>query len=240
MDQLAAKQNKFVFWTLKRVLYTLVLASLVCLTSSKGVEAANTPTFSQTINAGVLSTDILDASRVSVSSPSVSMSTKSFLFTCASGGSASTGTFGSNTQRIYVINPSAANNGWTLTMAATSGTTSTWSDGGSNTYDFNDASSSGCADGADADSVAGQLSVDPSAATLTTDCTGCSTTNVTKGSNSSFAEGSVDSITLLSASAASDDVWRGYLTGVGLSQTIPAEQPAASYTINMTLTATAL
>lgn len=238
MNQLLTTRSTL-FHTLKRALLSLLLIPVLTFSSS-GVEAANTPTFNQTINAGVLSTDILDASRVTVASPSVSMSTKSFLFTCASGGSASTGTFGSNTQRIYVINPSAANNGWTLTMAATSGTTSTWTDGGSNTYDFNDSSSSGCGDGADADSAAGQLTIDPSVSTLTTDCTSCSTTNVTKGSNASFAEGSVDSVTLLSASAASDDIWRGYLTGVSLSQTIPAEQTPASYTINMTLTATAL
>ena len=218
----------------------MVLAMGVTIAGGMVASAASTPTFNQTINAGVLSTDILDASRVSVSSPSVAMSTQSFLFNCASGGSASTGTFGSNTQRIYVINPNGANNGWTLTMAATSGATALWSDGGTNTYDFNDATSSGCTDGADADSKGGQLTVDPSVSTLTTDCSGCTTTSVTKGSSSAFVETSQNSITLLSAALASDDVWRGYLTGVALSQAIPAEQPAASYTINMTLTATAL
>ena len=50
----------------------------------------------------------------------------------------------------------------------------------------------------------------------------------------------LDSVTLLNAAAASDDIWRGYLTGVGMSQTIPAEQPADSYSVNMTLTAAAI
>ena len=223
-----------------RSILSLFLMAVVANASVGNAKAASTPTFNQTINAGVLSTDILDASRVPVASPSVAMTTKSFLFSCASGASASTGTFGSGTQRIYVINPSGANNGWTLTMAATAGPTAVWSDGGTNTYDFNDATTAGCTDGVDTDTKAGQLTVDPSVSTLTTDCTSCVATNVTKGSSAAFVETTTNSVTLLSAALASDDVWRGYLTGVTLSQTIPAEQPAASYTINMTLTATAL
>lgn len=224
---------------MRRILASMLIVT-VAVSISGVADAASTPTFSQTINVGVLSTDILDASRNPVTSPSVAMTAKSFLFACASGASASTGTLGSSTQRIYVINPAGANNGWTLTMAATAGATALWSDGASDSYDFNDATTSGCTDGADTDTKAGQLSVDPSVSTLTTDCVSCSTSSVTKGSSSAFVEGTLNNITLLSAAAAADDVWRGYLTGIGLSQTIPAETPAASYTINMTLTATAL
>jgi len=213
----------------------------VIVISSSGVAyAANTPTFNQTITSGGLSTDILDASRVSVASPSATMSPKGFSFTCLTGGSASTGTLGTDSQRLYVVNPSGANNGWTLTIAATSGATALWSDGGSNTYDFNDAGTAGCSDGADADTKAGQLTIDPSVGTLTADCTSCTTANITKGSTSAFVEGTQNNVTLLNAALASDDVWRGYLTGATLSQTIPAETPGAAYTINMTLTATAL
>jgi hypothetical protein len=223
-----------------RIVCSLCLALAVIAATSSGARSASTPTFNQTINPGVLSTDILDASRVAVGSPSVAMTTKSFLFACGSGANASTGTLGSGSQRVYIINPGGANNGWTLTMAATGGATAVWSDGGTNTYDFNDATTAGCTDGADTDTKIGQLSVDPSVSTLTTDCNSCTTTNVTKGSSSAFVETSQNSITLMSATLASDDVWRGYLTGIALSQTIPAEQPAATYTINMTLTATAL
>src|SRR5688572_23548590 len=81
--------------------------------------AANTTDVTQTINAGTLSTDIMDASRVTVGSPSFAMSAKTFSFDCQAGGSASTGTLGSNTQRVYVSNPDGADSGWTLTMAAT-------------------------------------------------------------------------------------------------------------------------
>lgn len=214
----------------------VLLAFVIPLTSLQLVGAANTPTLNQTINAGVLSTDILDASQVTVASPSFSMSAKTLAFTCQSGGSASTGTLGSGSQRVYVINPGGANNGFTLTIAATSGPTALWTAGGS-TFDFNDTNA--CTDGADTDTKAGQLTIDPAVATLAADCTSCVLTNVTKGSSSAFVEGALNSVTLLTASLASDDVWRGYITGAGLSQVIPAEQAAGSYTINMTLTATA-
>lgn len=204
--------------------------------------AASNSDFSQTINAGTLTTDILDASRAAVASPSVSMSAKNFSFDCQAGGSASTGTFGTNTQRIYVNNPNGANNGWTLTIAATSGATARWANGGSTAFiDFNDptGTTAGCSDGVDADSNSGQLTINPSAGTLTTDCGSCTTSNISKGSSSSFNQGTTDNITLLNAAASSDDIWRGYLTGATVSQTIPAETPADSFTINLTLTATA-
>lgn len=225
---------------MKKIKYVAALAMAILVAGGVPLTAlaANNSTFNQTINAGVLSTDILNASQATVASPSVSMTAKGFSFTCQSGGNASTGTFGSNSERIYVSNPDAADNGWTLTLAATSGATAVWTAGG-NTFDFNDSGSSGCSDGADADTKGGQLTVDPSAGTITTDCGSCTATNITKGSSTAFVQGTTDSITLLTAAAGSDDVWRGYLTGAGLSQTIPAETPAGSYSINMTLTATA-
>lgn len=210
----------------------MFVAALVVVGGSN-VYAANNSTFNQTINAGVLATDVLDASHVTVASPAVAMSAKSFSFDCQSGANASTGSFGSSSQRIYVTNPGGANSGWTLTAAATGGVTSTWANGGATqTFDFNSAAGSGCTNG--------QMSINPSAGTLTADCLTCTTTNVSKGSNASFVQGSTDSITLLNAAAASDDAWRGYLTGATVSQVIPAEQPADAYTLNMTLTSTAL
>ena len=220
-------------------LITLVVTILfVAATAS----AANTPTLNQTINAGSLSTDILNASRVAVGSPSAAFSAKTFSFDCQYGGAASTASLGSDSERAYVINPNAANNGWTLTIAATSGATALWQNGGSTqNYDFNDPTgvNPGCSDGADTDSKAGQLSIDPSAATINLDCMTCTSSNVTKGSATAFNQGTTDAITLLNAAAASDDIWRGYLTGVAMSQTIPAEQPADSYSVNMTITVTA-
>jgi hypothetical protein len=202
---------------------------------------ASNSNFGQTINAGTLSTDIRDASRTPVVSPSVAMSATTVSFDCQQGGTASTGTFGSNTQRIYVDNKNAANNGWTLALAATSGATSKWT-GATYNFDFNDAGGSpaGCGDGTDPDSLAGQMTVDASVGTLTADCTKCTTANISKGASSSYVEGTTDSITLLSATSTASKVGRWYLTGVAVKQTIPPDQEADSYTINMSLTATAL
>lgn len=205
--------------------------------------AASTSNVTQTINTGTLTTDILDASRNSVSSPSVAMSAKSFSFNCYSGGSASTGTLGTASERLYVSNGDAADNGWTLTVGATGGSTSTWSNtGATQKFDFNDPSGStaGCSDGADAgDAFAGQMTINPAAGSLTTDCATCTATGVSLGTSAAFNQGTTDSITLANAGSTSNDVWRGYMTGASISQTIPAEQAADSYTLSLTLTATA-
>lgn len=198
--------------------------------------AANNATVTQVINSGTLTTDIRDASRVTVASPVFAMTAAPFSFNCQT----LTGSLGSNTQRIYIDNPSSANNGWTLTVAATGGATSLWNNTGvTQSFDFNDPTTAGCADGADADSKAGQMTLNPSAGTLTADCTTCAVTNITKGSSSAFNQGTLDSITLLTAAAASDDVGRWYLTGVTVSQSVPAEQPADSYSFGLTATVTA-
>lgn len=224
---------------------TASVLSVLGLLTFQAVPALAAPAsdLTQTITAGSLSVDILDASRIVVPTPSASLSSKSFSFNCQSGASASTGTLGSGTQRLYAINPNAATpNGWNITIAATSGATATWSNtGATKKFDFNDAGTSGCSDGADTDSYAGQLSVDPSVSTLTTDCLSCTSTGVTKGSSASFIEGTANSITLLAASNTASNPYRAYLTGIGLSQTIPAEQlPDSSYTLNLTMTITAL
>lgn len=227
----------------KTLIKSLAIAAAVFAMPAVALAASNS-NFTQTINTGTLSTDIADASRNSVASPSVAMSAKAFSFDCYAGGTASTGTFGTNGERMYVSNGDAADNGWTLTVAATSGAAATWVNGGSTQrFDFNDPSgtTAGCSDGSDAggDTYAGQMTVNPAAGTLTTDCTSCTSTGVSLGSSASFNQGTTDSITLVNAGSTSNDIWRGYLTGVGVSQTIPAEQAADSYTLNLTLTATA-
>jgi hypothetical protein len=220
---------------------TGVFVAVVMVLTGGAVYAANTPDLTQQITAGVLSADVLDSSRVTVPSPAAALSTRNFSFSCQSGGSASTGTLGTNEQRLYVMNPDGADSGWTLTIAATGGATSVWENAGATqTFDFNDPTSSGCTDGGDADTRGGQLTINPGAGSLTTDCVSCTSTAITLGSSAAFSQAVTDSITLINAAAGSDDVWRGYLTGATLSQTIPAEQAVDNYDINLTLTATAL
>jgi hypothetical protein len=67
------------------------------------------------------------------------------------------------------------------------------------------------------------------------------TTNITKGSSNSYNQSTVDSITILTAAAGSNDVGDWHLQGATVSQKIPAEQGAASdYDINMTLSVVAV
>ncbi len=79
------------------------------------VLASGTSEFQQTINAGSLATDIVDGSYVTVGSPAVAMNAVTFNFAYQT----ATGSFGSGTEQIYVSNPDAADNGWTLTVAPT-------------------------------------------------------------------------------------------------------------------------
>lgn len=211
----------------------VVMTDSISATTSLGwksdfVYQNNTPTPS------VLGVDIVNASGESVAAPSVTMTGVVTGTSCQT----ATGTFGTNGQRIRVQNTTVTP-GWTVSVAPTSGSTSNWSSGTA-TYDFNDASGSpaGCGDGGDADTIAGRLSVDPAAGTLSA-ISGCATTGVSKGTSSSFAEGSVNSITLMNAASNAQTNCYWDLVGVGLTQTVPAMQAAGRYTVNMTLTTVA-
>ena len=204
----------------------VALFAVAVLVVPATVFGASTSDVTQQITAGTLTADILDASRVAVASPSVALSAANFSFSCQT----VTGTLGSNTQRLYVINPSAASTSWALSIAATGGAGAKWQNAGSTkNYEYNNATTAGCANG--------QLTIDPSVATVTADCTSgaCTGATITKGGSTAMT--SSTPVTLMSGNATAN-VWRGYLTGIGLSQKIPGEQAADNYTINMTLTVT--
>lgn len=200
------------------------------------VYASVVTNFSQTINSGTLSVGIVDGSYATVPSPSVSMSATTVSFNCET----STGTFGTASQQIYVSNPDAADNGWVVSLAATS-PSATWSSTLPAFFDFNDPTSSGCTDGGDTDSLGGQMTVNPSGGTLAIgNCGTCTTTGISKGTSAAFNQGTTDSITILNASAGADDIGDWTLQGVAISQKIPAQQPAASdYNIDLTLSVVA-
>jgi len=222
------------------IILTLTLAVVMAggLGGATYVLASSTSNFTQTINAGALAVDIVTSAYVTVESPTMAMSAATLSFACQT----KTGTFGAAEEMIYVTNPDVADNGWTVSMAAAA-TTAVWDSAGTD-FDFNEAGSSGCVDDGvttDADAFGGQMTVDPSAGTLAVgNCASCVTTNVTKGSSAPFVEGTTDTITILTGAAASDDIGDWKLTGVSISQKIPAEQPVASdYDINMVLSITA-
>lgn len=226
---------------MKRVLLSIVATMAVgvlCIGQAPEARANANVQLTQSIAPGVLSVSVLDASEALVAAPSVGMTALAATANCRPTGSA--GLLGVNSQRIYVDNPGAADNGWSLSIAATGGPTAAWSSGG-DIYDYNDQTGGGCSDGADADSRPGLLSVNPATGGITPACGGvCSNTGVGLGVSGSYDEGMIDAIELMSAGAVSDNVWRGYLMGASLTQSIPAGQPAGSYAINMTATVTAL
>lgn len=184
--------------------------------------AATTATsqLTQQINAGAISTDVRDAANLIVAAPTFAMGAVSV----STNVQTATGTFGDNAQRISVDNPGAGTGGFTLALNATIPGTGTWASGG-NTYKYNGATA-----------AEGQLTVNPTAGTITPRIGAA--TGVSKGSSATFA--GTTPITIMSADATSDDIWNGYIVGIGLSQTIPAATPAGAYTLNMTQTVTAI
>ncbi|MBI4414807.1 MAG: hypothetical protein HY566_01035, partial [Candidatus Kerfeldbacteria bacterium] len=180
---------------------------------------------------GSLSVDIVDSGGSSVTSPSVTMNAVSVSFTVQT----AAGTFGTSSQRIRVTNTTATAT-WTLSVAA-SAPTVVWDSAGTD-YDFNDPTAN-ADDGGDADTVGGQLALNPSAGTIAPQ-TGCSTTGLTLGSSAAFNEGVTNSITLISAGASAGTNCYWELTGISVSQTVPEEQPAASdYDINLVVSVVA-
>lgn len=199
---------------------TLVAVGVLVVAGAPTTYAALTygSKLTQQINAGTLSTDIRDASGNVVANPSFALDPTSVSNSLQT----TTGTFGSNTQRISVDNPGATQN-WTLSLNATTPGTAKWVSG-SNNYSYNGTSASG------------QLTVNPAAGTLVGVVPSGNTTGINKGTSTAFS-GSTP-ITLLTASSAAN-IWQGYITGIGLSQTIPASTPAGAYSIDMTQTVAA-
>lgn len=181
-----------------------------------------------------LAADVVSSVGVPVASPNATFSAVASNNTCQT----ATATFGDVTnQRIRVTNTTSSP-AWTLSIAPAGGTIANWS-ATTDSYDFNDPTSAGCGDGADADSLSGQLTINPTAATLVANRTGCTTTNITKGSSAGFSEGVINAITLASGSASAqiDCIWDLY--SVPLSQKIPPNRLSGSYSLPMTITLTA-
>lgn len=213
---------------MKTKISKIALLSLVCvLAIGAQVMAAPNSTLNQTINTGVLAIDMVDGSGASVASPSVAFGATTFSFDPQD----TTGTLGTASEKIRVSNGTNTST-WTASIAA-SAATDTWSDGGTYSYDFNDGS--GYTDGADTDSVGGQLTVDPSSGSIVAPDTRCNTTGLTAGATTAFDEGSVDSIDLMSADGTARNFCRWDMTGVGLSQGIPGGQEASSYSLSLVL-----
>jgi hypothetical protein len=183
---------------------------------------------------GTLAADIVDAGGVPVANPSVSFPNKSFDLGC----NPNVTILGISSEKIRITNTTASP-AWTLSIGATAGATALWDGGGQNRYDFNDPSIDGCTDGGDADTVAGKLIVDPSVGAIAAQG-GCNATGLSLGAETSFAEGTQNSVTLISANGSAQTGCSWDVTGISLRQIIPAEQTEATYSLGLTLTLMAL
>lgn len=172
---------------------------------------------SSTIAKGTLGVDMVNGSGGSIGSPSIGFPSAVFSW----GGQQRAATLGISSQKIRVANTTGIP-AWTMSMAASGGNASLWQSG-SNNYDFNGSA------------AAGRLQVDASGSTITPQ-SGCGTTGLVKGSASYFAQGSQDSINLLSAGSSADVNCYWDLTGVDLIQDIPPAQMPGNYSITMSLT----
>lgn len=175
---------------------------------------------------GSTSTDIVNSSGGSVTSPLVTFPAATASIECQ----VKTATFGTSSEQLRITNTSGKTN-WSVSIAPSSGSSATWS-GGATNYDVNDVS--GCMDGADADTSGGQLSINPSTATLSPR-SGCSNNGVSLGTLGNFIEGTQNNITLLTATGSDINCFWD-IQNIGLSQTIPGETKPGNYGINLVVT----
>ena len=201
----------------------------ICLVTATAVYAASTVRLSLTIAQGNLSVDIRTITdETTVADPAFEFDE----VTVNPEGQNATGEIPATTDEIFIDNLDAADAGWTLTIAPTTGANGAlWQvDGGDSTLTIND-------------TTTGLMTIDASSATFEADCESCVVTNIAKGSEASFAAAdpgnsvdAVDTITLLDAAEEADDIGAYTLTGVDITQSLPGGMEAGAYTLQMTLT----
>ncbi len=174
--------------------------------------AALNANLSQVINPGTLSVDFVNASNVTIASPAVSFGAVSFSFACQPG----TATLATASQKLQVKNPKKA--GVLVDINAVVPASAVWSDGGTNSYKYNDATGAGCTNG--------QLAVG-SDATLVKTVGANAPVYTTPGG----AFTGTSAVTLLNNT--SSTAYNADITGYTLTQQIPAEQTNGTYSLPM-------
>ena len=144
--------------------------------------------------------------------------------------------FSNTGQHLQVYN-SLSSTGWSLSLAATDGPTALWKRADNTKfYDFNDGPD--CVVSGD-DAYGGTLMTEPATMSIYPQA-GMTTTGLTKGSTiTHFAQGTVDAITVLSASSAADTGGYWNLEGITLYQQIPPGQALGNYSLGLTATVVA-
>ena len=140
-----------------------------------------------------------------------------------------------SSQQLEVVN-SLSTTGWSVSLAATGGSTTKWAQtGGTASYDFNNSNAN-----------RGQLSVDLSSSAFAASGStplgqACTTAGLSYGIGGAFVAGtaSANSVTLATASSGSGLTCLFKLQNITLKQTIPAYQKPGTYTLPVTVTVVA-
>ncbi len=201
-----------------------------------GYESITYTRYPEIQTVGILGVGFVNTAQASIN-PIISFDTKYMLFQCQTSTSqaVSGGSFVRITNNI-------SENGWTASIAPTNGPSATWHDVVSgNRMDFNDGAGSpaGCFAGSDGDTYPGQLTVNASALSITRQKAGCNTVGLSHGNTAGFQEGTLNSVTLYSASSSSNLYCWWDIADLSFSQRIPPLTPPGDYEIDMTLTVTA-
>ena len=180
-----------------------------------------------------LTVDIVNSNGISVVAPSFSMDLAYKATACQQ----PSGIFGVSTQRMRIKN-SVSGTGWNVSLAATNGAAALWRRTDLlQAYDYNDPA--GCTNpGSDGDGEGGQLAVNPTPATFAPDPE-CTTTGISRGSQASYTQGSINAITVLNASAAASLYCYWDVTGVSVVQQLPPSQEEGAYRLDLTATVVA-
>ena len=186
------------------------------------VYAASTPDFTLKINPGTLSIDIVDPLDYSTkANPSFSIGGTSTFSSMTS--VTATGILGDDTNGvIYVSNPDATSS-WTASVGVS---TTQWTTGGATptVFPYNAATQ-----------AQGQLTINPSTATLTSGKSGITLdASVSLGSSGTFSN-TVSSVTLAQANASAPRIADFVIKNIGVSQTIPAMTSSGDYSLGVTL-----
>ncbi|HAS00252.1 MAG: hypothetical protein US57_C0004G0011 [Candidatus Moranbacteria bacterium GW2011_GWC2_37_73] len=166
---------------------------------------------------GSLSVDIVDSIGSTILSPVASFIAAGFDWSAQ----ISNGTLGVASQKIRVSNTTTTPT-WTLSISATANT-DLWTSGG-NTYDFNGSAATG------------RLQMNASTATVTPQ-SGCATTGVSKSAAAYFIQGTQDAVNLIVAGPTAETNCYWDITGITMTQDIPALQNTGNYALNLVVTA---
>ncbi len=220
-----------------RLSFVCIVFSLIALLLVfQGVRGATSSNFTMSILPQPLAVNIVDEDYNPIDEPQVDFVELPYSPGCRQ----ITTKLISDEQRLYVRNFDAAEGWWTVTISADD-PTAVWSNGDYE-FDFNDPTGDGCVDGDDADTLAGSMEIYTESDSLDSWlCPSCSPDFVEHVTSWVFdEEGWINSVTLVYATADSDNRGDWIMADIMVLQTIPASQPAVGdYEILLVLSITA-